>query len=164
MRRSQWRLRPLVIAVCLGSLCHVVLLAFERPIIVGWVRDIAARDPFDEAGVGWILIAHLIVNISVGALYSALARPPSLSNSLVGCGLAAGLPNTLCTATGALLVVSSELPRLSDQIGISLRQPGLFLWLSWTIVAVSILTGIIVAPFGMLDGYLAARVGGRSAS
>jgi hypothetical protein len=143
--------------------CHVALLIFERPILVAWVRGLAAGELFDAKSGGWILIVHPIVNIGLGALYSAQARPRALNDSLAGCGLAAGLPNMLCTATGAWLVVSSELPRLSERIGISLPDPAFALWLAWTILAFSTLTGIVAAPLGVLGGYLAARVGGKPA-
>ena len=146
-----------VVLLC-GALGHLGLLIFERPSLLAWVRHFTGEPQTVTSTLSLLtlLIIHLLVNLSLGAAYGVLAKPQSTSEHLIGSGFAAGGPNTLCTFVGALGVVNTELPRLSQRLMIDFN----FLY-GVTLINIALLalvTGLLAAPLGIVGCRLAVKL------
>lgn len=145
-------LKKLGLVVLSGGLCHVVLLGFEVPVIVSAVQSVLARQPIAATGAAGVLIAHAIINTGLGVLYALLTKP-QMHEALIYSGIAAGLPNAVCTFTGAMIVIANTGSELSARLGINLLEPGP----AFGVMVFSLFTGLLAAPLGMAGAFVATK-------
>ena len=144
--------KHLVLIMLLGVLCHVVLLGFEVPVIVSAVQSVLARQPIATTGAAGVLIAHAIINTGLGAVYALLTKP-QMYEALIYGGIAAGLPNAVCTFTGAMIVIADLGSEMNARLGVNLLEPGP----AFGVMVFSLFTGLLAAPLGMAGAFVATK-------
>jgi hypothetical protein len=155
---------PLLAAAAAATAVHLLLLRYELRTLGEWIR--MWRAPGETAAVFpdavlRLLILHAIINAASGLLYAGLARPLKADVAwMAGGGMAALIPNTICTFAGAVLLIPS-LPAWAALFGAgpvasALTPPASGGWLWVSIASFSITTGLIAAPLGMAGSGLGA--------
>jgi hypothetical protein len=102
---------PLLAAAAAATAVHLLLLRYELRTLGEWIR--MWRAPGETAAVFpdavlRLLILHAIINAASGLLYAGLARPLKADVAwMAGGGMAALIPNTICTFAGAVLLIPS---------------------------------------------------------